>query len=110
MRSQAELLAEYWKKMKFAQSGNPSKLCERDIADEMLMEVVSCLYQGGGSRSRSFRRSPGTGNRQQVGEGVDKAAFDLKYGSPVIKAPVPSEQANSGMNIVQNGGAEVQAS
>jgi hypothetical protein len=31
--------------MKFAQSGNLSKLCERDIPDKMLMEVVSCLYE-----------------------------------------------------------------
>jgi len=38
-------VAEYSKKMKFAQSGNLSKLCERDIPDKMLMEVVSCLYE-----------------------------------------------------------------
>lgn len=43
MRSQTKPIAEYSKKMKFAQSCNLSKLCERNIADEMLMEVISCL-------------------------------------------------------------------
>lgn len=74
------------------------------------MEVVSCLYQRRGSRNRSFRRSPGAGNRQQVCEGIYKTAFDLKQGSPEVKTPVRREQAIPSMNIIQNGGAEMEAS
>jgi hypothetical protein len=110
VRSQAEPFTEYSKKMEFAQPGNLSKFCERNIPDEMLMKVVSCLDQYGRSRSRSLRRPPGTGNRQQVGEGVYKAAFDLKRGGPEIKTPVRREQAIPDMNIIQNGCAEMQAS
>jgi len=58
MRSQAEPFAEYSKNMKFAKSCNLSKLCERDIADQMLVEIVSHLHQCGGSRSRSLRHTP----------------------------------------------------
>jgi hypothetical protein len=49
VRRKAERLAEYSKKMEFTQSCDLSKLCERDIANEMLMEIVSCLYECGRS-------------------------------------------------------------
>ena len=46
---------------------------------------------------------------KQVGEGVYKAAFDLKRGSPRIETLVRREQAGPGMNVIQNGCAEMQA-